>query len=818
MPRPDAAEQGSAVPWLSTLPSLGSLLGLTEAEEPSTKSVDADKDFIVSHVLQGQPVFSVGDLVEYDSASVGQWIPAKVLSQRPDGLYNLDCKPGVPAERIRAANITPPDHEVGADVEYLSESQGTWISAKVQRYNAVAGTYDLDVKPNVTPARIRAASTRPPSPEAHRGGLPTLWEKSRESEEAQSSPSLARSQQEEVGGSTSSRALRPAQAEPMQLVRVSRHGSSWRFEVNEDAAKVLESYGQQQVSICTVCGPYRTGKSYLLNLLLGRVQRGQSQFRVGSTTRACTEGLWMWGVGDVEEGTSLLFLDCEGFGSTDSDKTRDAKLMALCMLLSSVFLLNTKGILSESLFNALSLVCHMAEHIEGGGQETSKPALLWLLRDFLLELTDEEGHALTADEYLETSLRKRLPDGVDPQRTQAAREAREALLRFFPQRQCSTLVQPVIDEMKLQQLSEVPFADLRPDFRLKFQELRSKLLGLARQRPKMISGQLVSAAAIPALLRKLVAALNQGSALNVVDAWGQVQHTSCEALSFELSERASAELQKVRNGHPLPGGKQLPMSEAELSAILKAARRQVREEWRSRALGEEELKAEYWKELKTRLADDEKSVHQLNQRLAEEQLRAAGADWEAWLGQTDGKALASDVRSQALLDRLEDGSSWPSKPLAHATREALASARINRLRLDGTMDALKAELKLATDELASQAAAAQSARRREGEQLQQNLEVSRLQGQVEALQHQAREAIERERSLREQVLTAEEAHRKEQRATAEAIRQQSEAEKTVGSLQAEVADLRAHADQLQRKEGSGPPTREKQPKCTCAVM
>ena len=124
-----------------------------------------------------------------------------------------------------------------------------------------------------------------------------------------------------------------------------------------------------------------------------------------------TDGLWMWGFGrarggDGEIGSpikmqmagasspSLLFLarrpkfrtnarimfsktaraasmpkDCEGFGSTESDKTRDAKLMSLCMQclgcieakeqrrraqgltreiakycrLSSVFLLNTKA-------------------------------------------------------------------------------------------------------------------------------------------------------------------------------------------------------------------------------------------------------------------------------------------------------------------------------------------------------------------------------------------------------------------------------------------------------------------------------------------
>eukprot|EP00438_Fugacium_kawagutii_P003489 Skav218370 [mRNA] locus=scaffold2066:201450:203850:+ [translate_table: standard] len=202
-----------------------------------------------------------------------------------------------------------------------------------------------------------------------------------------------------------------------------------------------------------------TGKSYLLNLLLGqlgeqeaenstkecalvhaRIQKGYKQFRlalsraalssVGSSTQAC-HCLSSF-AGKIERSHFGFFEvryrrlvdvgDCEGFGSTESDKTRDAKLMSLCMLLSSVFLLNTKasaGVLSEGLFNALSLVCSLATHVEQG-QDASKPALLWLLRDFLLELVDEDGRRLTPDEYLESSLRKTPPEGADSKRSQAA--------------------------------------------------------------------------------------------------------------------------------------------------------------------------------------------------------------------------------------------------------------------------------------------------------------------------------------------------------------------------------------------------------------
>ena len=59
-----------------------------------------------------------------------------------------------------------------------------------------------------------------------------------------------------------------------------------------------------------ILGPYRTGKSYLLNRLIGLDRK--AGFAVGGTINACTKGIWLWGepiqVGD----TSYIFLDSEG--------------------------------------------------------------------------------------------------------------------------------------------------------------------------------------------------------------------------------------------------------------------------------------------------------------------------------------------------------------------------------------------------------------------------------------------------------------------------------------------------------------------------
>ena len=43
--------------------------------------------------------------------------------------------------------------------------------------------------------------------------------------------------------------------------------------------------------IISICGPYRSGKSFILNQLIGV---NQLIFDVASTTEACTRGLWIY--------------------------------------------------------------------------------------------------------------------------------------------------------------------------------------------------------------------------------------------------------------------------------------------------------------------------------------------------------------------------------------------------------------------------------------------------------------------------------------------------------------------------------------------
>ena len=69
-------------------------------------------------------------------------------------------------------------------------------------------------------------------------------------------------------------------------------GDGHELILNPAAKRVLEEI-QKPAEVVSVVGLYRTGKSYLLNRLMGR----SDGFPLGNKIQAQTKGIWMW-VGD----------------------------------------------------------------------------------------------------------------------------------------------------------------------------------------------------------------------------------------------------------------------------------------------------------------------------------------------------------------------------------------------------------------------------------------------------------------------------------------------------------------------------------------
>ena len=114
----------------------------------------------------------------------------------------------------------------------------------------------------------------------------------------------------------------------LPLITVENDG---QFIVHEETLNLLKKQ-TNPIGIVGVAGLYRTGKSYLMNLLTGG---GTSGFAVGSTVNACTKGIWIWSepTYDAEKNLHVYYMDTEGLGSTSRSSTHDSRIFAIALFI-----------------------------------------------------------------------------------------------------------------------------------------------------------------------------------------------------------------------------------------------------------------------------------------------------------------------------------------------------------------------------------------------------------------------------------------------------------------------------------------------------
>ncbi|KAG6963449.1 hypothetical protein JG688_00008138 [Phytophthora aleatoria] len=334
---------------------------------------------------------------------------------------------------------------------------------------------------------------------------------------------------------------------PLPFVLVDDDGG---FSVNPEACAVLEKVKTRLV-VVAVAGLYRTGKSFLLNMLVKGVsgsRQEQSGFAVGGTVNACTKGIWMWGEPiPLDDDTSVLFLDTEGLGSVDREQTHDTRIFALALLLASNFVYNSRGVIDGNAIEDLSLVVNLSKHIQTSSSSKDAtgnadrlheffPSFMWVVRDFTLQLLDN-GKPISSKQYLENALK---PTGGYSDDAVEKDQIRALISDFFRHRDCVTLVRPVDDEQKLRNLPQVPYEELRDEFRTSFESLHKRLFGKAK--PKSMFGKPLNGAMFVNLAGSYVEALNSGKAPVISSAWSRVVQAQCHDALEDAVERYKAEL------------------------------------------------------------------------------------------------------------------------------------------------------------------------------------------------------------------------------------------------------------------------------------
>ncbi|CAM0876871.1 unnamed protein product [Alopecurus aequalis] len=260
---------------------------------------------------------------------------------------------------------------------------------------------------------------------------------------------------------------------------------------------------ENPIAVVGVIGPYRSGKSFLLNQLLSlSCEKG---FGVGHMRDTKTKGIWIWGT-PVEmdvDGTkvSVLYLDTEGFESVGKSNVYDDRIFALATVLSSVLIYNLPETVREADISRLSFAVEIAEEFYGrvkGGDIAFEPAkLLWLIqRDFL------QGKSV---QQMVNEALQRVPNDNGNKYIDEVNQIRDSLAIMGDNSTAFSLPQPHLQRTKLCDMDDKELDPLYVERREQLKQVVGSII-----KPKFVQGKTLNGKEFVSFLEQILEALNKG--------------------------------------------------------------------------------------------------------------------------------------------------------------------------------------------------------------------------------------------------------------------------------------------------------------------
>ncbi|KAI0497733.1 hypothetical protein KFK09_020967 [Dendrobium nobile] len=260
---------------------------------------------------------------------------------------------------------------------------------------------------------------------------------------------------------------------------------------------------RSSIAAVAVIGPYRSGKSFLLNQLLSLpCDKG---FGVGHMRDTKTKGIWVWGdpVDVVIDGVkvSVLYLDTEGFESIGKSNVYDDRIFALATIMSSVLIYNLPETIREADISRLSFAVEIAEEFYGRvkGQDVAfEPAkLLWLIqRDFL------QGKSV---QQMVNEALQRVPNANGDKYIDQVNQIRDSLAIMGDNSTAFSLPQPHLQRTKLCDMKD---SELDHSYVERREHLKQLVTSIVR--PKIVQGKTLNGEEFASFLEQILEALNKG--------------------------------------------------------------------------------------------------------------------------------------------------------------------------------------------------------------------------------------------------------------------------------------------------------------------
>ena len=217
---------------------------------------------------------------------------------------------------------------------------------------------------------------------------------------------------------------------PLQIVTVKEDGI---IEITIEGINFFNKLINQKLSILSINGESQSGKSFLANSLLGRM----NGFKYDKTN-----GIWVWGKPiNLENEVKLLIFDTQGLIKNEKNNIGQ-KLYILNILISNYIIYNFKGNINEEMINDFIFFSDLSKKINvtqnENNEENSIENLMNYYPSLILTLSNYSNNEKKPNDFMEELLNKN--------------QNCENIKKLFSKRNMFYIPPPTLDEIKYKNL------------------------------------------------------------------------------------------------------------------------------------------------------------------------------------------------------------------------------------------------------------------------------------------------------------------------------------------------------------------------------